>query len=62
METIEWKKGKPPEDGFYLVTTPTGLVRMDRYYTMNGQFEAAKNYKAWAEMPEPYKEKNGSNN
>lgn len=56
MNTVEWKQGKPEKDGFYLVTTPTGLVRQDRFYTINHQFEFTKHPKAWAYMPEPYQE------
>lgn len=52
---VEWQTGKPPESGFYLVTTVGGNVRMARYYKL---YNAWSNYKpiAWAYMPEPYKE------
>lgn len=46
-------KENPKKDGFYLVTTKTGMTRMGRYYADYNRWELVS-VVAWAEMPSPY--------
>lgn len=52
---ILWHTGdNPKNDGFYLVTTNTGLVRIGRYYAIYDKWEIVSSAMAWAELPAPY--------
>lgn len=53
---VEWHTGKPPESGFYLVTTLRGNVRMGRYYKLYNTWAQQYTVIAWAYMPKPYQE------